>query len=116
VHTRYANPGVAHRHLEQVIGAVLRASALDAPEPRAAWVAAMDELAERAYRAYRELVYETPGFVDYFMAATPIREIGELRTSSRPTRRSQEGGIETLRAIPWVFSWNQSRANLPGWY
>ena len=116
VHTRYANPGIAHRHLEQLLGAVLLASTDVGGEPRPEWTACLDGLSERAHRAYRELVYETEGFIDYFMEATPIREIGELRSSSRPARRGGDQGIESLRAIPWVFSWNQSRANLPGWY
>jgi phosphoenolpyruvate carboxylase len=117
IHTRYANPAIAHRHLEQVIGAVLLASVEEAAEPEPAWLDCMVELSARAYRAYRDLVYDTPGFVDYFLQSTPIQEISELPTSSRPARRG--GGsaeIATLRAIPWVFSWTQSRANLPGWY
>jgi phosphoenolpyruvate carboxylase len=76
----------------------------------------MSELCERAYLAYRALVADTPGFIDYFLESTPIREISELRTASHPARRSLEGDIESLRAIPWVFSWTQCRVNLPGWY
>jgi phosphoenolpyruvate carboxylase len=66
--------------------------------------------------AYRALVYETPGFVDYFRAATPINEIAELKIGSRPTSRSKSMAIEDLRAIPWVLSWSQSRVMLPGWF
>jgi phosphoenolpyruvate carboxylase len=116
VHTRYANPGIAHRHLEQLLGAVLLASTEVRRDPQPEWIDCLDALSDRAYRAYRRLVYETDGFIDYFMEATPLQEIGELRSSSRPTRRTGDQGIESLRAIPWVFSWNQSRANLPGWY
>lgn len=117
VHTRYANPGIAHRHLEQVLSAVLVASTRVSPEPKSDWLRCMEELSTRAHREYRSLVYETDGFIDYFMDATPIREIGQLRSSSRPAIRSGgDAGIDSLRAIPWVFSWNQSRANLPGWY
>ena len=65
--------------------------------------------------AYRRLVYETPGFVDYFFAATPIREIAELNIGSRPASRKATRAIEDLRAIPWSFSWGQSRLALPGW-
>jgi phosphoenolpyruvate carboxylase len=115
VHTRFANPGIAHRHLEQVIGAVLRASLSDAPGPEESWVELMQRLSAVSLRAYRELV-NSPGFLEYFTEATPIREIGELRTTSRPARRASNDGLESLRAIPWVFSWNQSRANLPGWF
>jgi phosphoenolpyruvate carboxylase len=66
--------------------------------------------------AYRALVYETDGFVDYFRAATPIVEIAELKIGSRPASRSASTAIEDLRAIPWVFSWSQSRVMLPGWF
>jgi phosphoenolpyruvate carboxylase len=66
--------------------------------------------------AYRGLVYETPGFADYFFSATPIREIAELNIGSRPASRKATGAIEDLRAIPWSFSWGQCRVALPGWY
>jgi phosphoenolpyruvate carboxylase len=65
---------------------------------------------------YRALVYETPGFTDYFFAATPIREIAELNIGSRPASRKATRAIEDLRAIPWGFSWGQCRVALPGWY
>ena len=67
----------------------------------------MERLCEDAYRAFRSLVYETPGFVDFFQAATPIKEIAELHIGSRPAARKACGKIEDLRAIPWVFSWSQ---------
>jgi phosphoenolpyruvate carboxylase len=67
-------------------------------------------------KAYRALVYETPGFVDYFRAATPIAEIADLKIGSRPASRTASPAIEDLRAIPWVFSWSQSRVMLPGWF
>ena len=76
----------------------------------------MEELSERAYRAYRNLVYDTPGFTDYFFAATPIAEIAELNIGSRPASRKASRRIEDLRAIPWGFSWGQCRLLLPGWY
>ena len=66
--------------------------------------------------AYRALVYETPGFADYFFSATPIREIAELNIGSRPASRKASRAIEDLRAIPWSFSWGQCRVALPGWY
>jgi phosphoenolpyruvate carboxylase len=66
--------------------------------------------------AYRKLVYETPGFTDYFFSATPIREIAELNIGSRPASRKPTQKIEDLRAIPWGFSWGQCRLTLPGWY
>jgi len=118
---RYANPDIAHRHLEQTINAVLRASlrgpgSRDAREPRREWMRTMDRLSATAYEAYRALVYEDPSFTRYFHQATPIALVGDLRIGSRPARRKGGGRIEDLRAIPWVFSWTQSRHGLPGWF
>jgi phosphoenolpyruvate carboxylase len=76
----------------------------------------MDELSTTAMAAYRSLVYETPGFTDYFFSATPISEIAELNIGSRPAARKSTQRIEDLRAIPWGFSWGQCRLLLPGWY
>jgi phosphoenolpyruvate carboxylase len=76
----------------------------------------MEELSERAYNAYRNLVYDTPGFTDYFFSSTPIAEIAELNIGSRPASRKASRRIEDLRAIPWGFSWGQCRLLLPGWY
>ena len=116
--SRYAAPDLAYRHLEQVVSAVLLASApRSAPEVPALWRAEMDSLAQRARTAYRELVHGTPGFVDYWRGATPIDEIARLRIGSRPpSRRGRALAVADVRAIPWVFSWMQSRFNLPGWY
>src|SRR5262245_21376436 len=116
--SRYAERDLAHRHLEQIVSAVLLASA--DPHARgapAAWIAAMTGMASTASDAYRALVERTPGFLDFWRAATPIEEIARLRLGSRPAAR--RGGALThtdVRAIPWVFSWMQSRFNLPGWY
>lgn len=85
----------------------------DAPD---AFLAAADELSLTSMAAYRALVYETPGFTDYFFASTPIREIAELNIGSRPASRKATQKIEDLRAIPWGFSWGQCRLTLPGWY
>ena len=76
----------------------------------------MDVIANESRRAYRKLIYETPGFYDYFRKATPIDLIEQMRIGSRPSSRRNQSGIEDLRAIPWVFSWTQSRLVLPGWY
>jgi phosphoenolpyruvate carboxylase len=115
--SRYADPDLAHRHLEQIVSAVLLVSAEAGERVIASeWRAAMDVMATAARRAYRELV-DGPGFLDYWHGATPIDEISRLRLGSRPSAR--QGGALTLnavRAIPWVFSWMQSRFNLPGWY
>jgi phosphoenolpyruvate carboxylase len=80
------------------------------------WHGMMDVIADESRRAYRKLVYDTPGFYDYFRKATPIDLIERMRIGSRPSSRRSQSGIEDLRAIPWVFSWTQSRCMLPGWY
>jgi len=118
---RYGSSGVAERHLEQIVNAVLRASfASDDERPSPEWERLLERVAERAYRHYRALVYQTPAFLTYFEQATPIAEIGQLKIASRPARRTEPNakrtGIDELRAIPWVFSWMQSRHTLPGWY
>jgi phosphoenolpyruvate carboxylase len=116
--SRYAEPDLAHRHLEQIVSAVLLASGeVSARDVAPPWRAAMGGMATRARDAYRALVEGTSGFLDYWHAATPIDEISRLRLGSRPAAR--RGGPLTpkaVRAIPWVFSWMQSRFNLPGWY
>jgi phosphoenolpyruvate carboxylase len=112
---RYDDPAIAHRHLEQITWATLLVSAeADAPvDP--AWIARMEDLTHRSLAAYRALVDE-PGFIDYFVEATPIDEIERLPIGSRPVRRSGERTLGDLRAIPWVFSWTQNRHLLPAWY
>jgi phosphoenolpyruvate carboxylase len=119
---RYSNSDLAHRHLEQVVNAVLLASSpLRADDQErgvlAAWREEMQGMSDAAWHAYRDLVYETPGFLDFWQTATPIDEIARMHIGSRPTAR-REGTLEfeAVRAIPWVFSWMQSRFNLPGWY
>jgi phosphoenolpyruvate carboxylase len=114
--TRYANPEIAHRHLEQMIHAVLRASLGEPAPARPEWVNAMTRLARPALEAYRRLVYDDPGFLAYFRMATPIRMIEGLRIGSRPARRRAGDSLQELRAIPWVFAWTQSRHGLPGWF
>jgi phosphoenolpyruvate carboxylase len=116
---RYGHPAIARRHLEQVVHAVLIASApvrTADQTPRPDFQEAMAELATHAYRAYRRFVYETPETLEYWQQATPIREIGQLRIGSRPARRESSDPLAGLRAIPWVFSWMQSRHGLPGWF
>jgi phosphoenolpyruvate carboxylase len=114
---RYGHKSIAQRHLGQLINAVLRSSfAVDADLPDPVWERLAERLAESARRHYRELVYETPDFLSYFEQATPLNEIGSLKIASRPARRNSVQDIDQLRAIPWVFSWMQSRHTLPGWY
>ena len=114
---RYGHPGIAERHLEQVVHAVLHTSFPgegDQPEPR--HLAVLDKLAPAACRHYRGLVYDDPDFLDYFRQATPIEEIVQLKIGSRPSKRGKSTSLDQLRAIPWVFSWMQCRHTLPGWY
>jgi phosphoenolpyruvate carboxylase len=116
---RYGNPAVARRHLEQVVNAVLLASAPGFERkfvPQPVWRETMDELAAAAHRAYRHFIYESPATLEYWQQATPIREIGQLRIGSRPARRQSPDPLAGLRAIPWGFSWMQSRHGLPGWF
>jgi phosphoenolpyruvate carboxylase len=120
IEERYGNTAVARRHLEQVVHAVLMSSAPSHygahTTPKAEWRQAMDELAAISYRAYRKLIYETPELLDYWQQATPIHEISQMRIGSRPSRRTSSATFTSLRAIPWGFSWMQSRHVLPGWY
>ncbi len=115
--SKYANRDIGRRNLEALVAATVRATLDEAPrEEHAEYHAAMEEISAAAIASYRGLVYETPGFVDYFRASTPIREIAELNIGSRPASRKPSQRIEDLRAIPWVFSWAQCRVMLPGWY
>ena len=115
---KYSNAEVGRRNLEVLAAATLEATLLGAAgrAPKPAYLAALETLSGSAYSAYRHLVYETPGFEDYFWESTVISEIAELNIGSRPASRNQSRSIETLRAIPWVFSWAQCRLMLPGWY
>ena len=115
--SKYANREIGRRNLEALFAATARASADEKPhDGHETFLAAMDELSDGAMAAYRDLVYGTPGFVEYFRATTPINEIAELNIGSRPASRKKSNAIEDLRAIPWVFSWAQCRVMLPGWY
>lgn len=113
---RYSNPEIADRHLNQVLHAVFISTAKlnDRTVPQA-WHALMDDLTEVGRLAYRDLVYESEGFLDYWQQTTPISELSRLQISSRPAKRST-GGFSAMRAIPWVFSWMQSRAIIPSWF
>ena len=118
INEKYGLRGIALRNLEQVIGSVALATAIpkhmgsEKPE----WHAMMDVIAAESRNVYRELVYHTPDFYDYFRLATPIDVIEQMRIGSRPSSRRSQQGVEDLRAIPWVFAWSQSRFLLPGWY
>ncbi len=113
---RYDDAHIAFRHLEQITFATFLVEAQVEQEPLDHWVDKAHALGESAYRAYRALV-EMPKFVDYFRSATPIAVIEELPIGSRPARRrSGPATLDSLRAIPWVFAWTQSRALIPAWY
>jgi len=117
IHRKYGIRALALRNLEQTTGAVLRATLR--PRPRDAreekWKEVAKALAEASRAHYRALVHEHPDFPDYFRAATPVDVIERLQIGSRPSRR-RDGGINNLRAIPWVFAWSQNRSGLTGWY
>ena len=122
ISSKFSNPEIGRRNLELLVAATLEASLMPHGEDAAQveqfrrFEGVMAELSQRAYKAYRNLVYETPGFTDYFFAATPIAEIAELNLGSRPASRKSTRRIEDLRAIPWGFSWGQCRLLLPGWF
>ncbi len=115
VQAKFGLPGLAVRTLELYTTATLDATLAPSSQPEPAWRARMDGLAARARDAYREVVYDTPRFVEYFRVATPEPELEDLTIASRPARRRSGGGVETLRAIPWVFAWTQTRLMLPSW-
>lgn len=112
---RYGNPDIAYRHLQQVINAALLALGKPSEQADSAWFTVMEALSESSRVYYRNFVYETQGFLNYWQEATPINELAQLPIGSRPAKRSK-GGFESIRAIPWVFSWMQSRAIIPSWY
>jgi phosphoenolpyruvate carboxylase len=121
---KYGLPDIALRNLELVVAGVIKASlpangsqeTTISEEQRQQWAEIMSELSAKAYTYYRRLIYDDPGFLPFFEQATPILELGWLNLGSRPARRSRGRNLEELRAIPWVFSWMQSRYVLPSWY
>jgi len=115
--SKYTNPEIGRRNLETLVAATLEATLLQPTKPASpAFLKAAAALSESSMAAYRALVYDTPGFTEYFFSSTPIREIAELNIGSRPASRTASQKIEDLRAIPWGFSWGQCRLTLPGWY
>jgi phosphoenolpyruvate carboxylase len=112
---KYSVPEIAHRELELAASATLAASALATHERHQLFERVVQEMADSSALLYRTVVHDDPDFVKFFAAVTPIEEISRLRLGSRPARRRAEGGIDDLRAIPWVFSWTQSRIVLPAW-
>ena len=115
--SKYANPEIGRRNLETLVAATLEATLLQPTKSASAkFLETASSLSLSSMAAYRALVYETPGFTDYFFQSTPLREIAELNLGSRPASRKASQKIEDLRAIPWGFSWGQCRLTLPGWY
>ncbi|MEI6029121.1 MAG: phosphoenolpyruvate carboxylase [Betaproteobacteria bacterium] len=114
--SKYAHPEIGRRNLETLVAATLEATLLHPTKgaPKS-FTDAATALSQASFTAYRQIVYETPGFTDWFFAATPLREIAELNIGSRPASRKATRAIEDLRAIPWSFSWGQCRLGLPGW-
>ncbi len=114
--SKYANPEIGRRNLETLVAATLEATLLQPTKPATrTFLDAAAELSEASMDAYRGLVYDTPGFTDYFFGATPLKELAQLNIGSRPASRKALEKIEDLRAIPWGFSWGQCRLTLPGW-
>ncbi|BEP63032.1 phosphoenolpyruvate carboxylase [Variovorax sp. V213] len=115
--SKYANREIGRRNLETLVAATLEATLLpQAKSAPATFLSAAGELSTASMAAYRRLVYETPGFGDYFFGSTPIREIAELNIGSRPASRNPSHKIDDLRAVPWSFSWGQCRLTIPGWF
>ena len=115
--SKYSDPDIGRRNLETLVAATLEATLLKpVSSEKPAHMEVMEAMSATAFAAYRNLVYETPGFVQFFRTATPITEIADLNVGSRPASRKKSDAIEDLRAIPWVFSWSLSRIMLPGWY
>ncbi len=114
---RYSNADISRRHLHQVLNAVILSlgnAAESHIQPE--WADTMAALSEYGRQAYRNFVYETDGFIDFWQSASPINELSRLNISSRPAKRGGKGGFAAMRAIPWVFSWMQNRAIIPSWF
>jgi phosphoenolpyruvate carboxylase len=112
---KYAVPEIAHRELELAASATLATGRSRPHHESELFERLLAEMAEDSAAVYRSIVHDNPEFVTFFETVTPVHEISRLRLGSRPARRSQARGIDDLRAIPWVFSWTQSRIVLPAW-
>ncbi|MEM1403513.1 MAG: phosphoenolpyruvate carboxylase [Pseudomonadota bacterium] len=115
IRTKLGMTGLAVKTFALYTSAILEAQVISPPAPKPEWRETMDRLAESSCNAYRRVVRDTADFITYFREATPEGELSVLPLASRPTRRKQGGGIESLRAIPWIFSWTQNRLMLPSW-
>ena len=115
VQAKYGLPGMAEETLQIYIGAVLEASLSPPPAPAAAWQDLISQLSRDAHDEFQEIVRKHPDFAEYFRLATPQQELGNLKIGSRPARRGKGSDIQSLRAIPWIFAWTQTRLMLPAW-
>lgn len=119
ISAKFADPERARQNLEALVSATIESTVLRSSpthEVDARFLEIASELAETSQQAYRKMIYDTPGFADWFRAITPVGELSSMNIGSRPASRTQSGRIEDLRAIPWVFSWSQCRLMLPGWF
>ncbi len=112
---KYGMPDIAVHNMELCTEAVLEATLMPGPGPEPEWREQMENMTQRSLKEYRAIVREDPMFVPYFRSATPEQELAKLPLGSRPAKRRQEGGVESLRAIPWIFAWTQIRLMLPAW-
>jgi len=112
---KFGLPKVAVQSLSQYAAAVLEANLLPPPAPKQEWRDLMQQFSDQSCQEYRHFVREEPDFVPYFRSVTPEVELGKLALGSRPAKRKPNGGIESLRAIPWIFAWSQNRLMLPAW-
>ncbi len=115
IQAKFGLKGIAERNLELYTTAVAEATLAPPNPPEAGWRGLMDQLAATSCRVYRDMVRETPDFIEYFRHATPEHEISHLAIGSRPARRKPTLGVDSLRAIPWIFAWTQTRLLLPAW-
>ena len=111
----FGHSGIAERTPDLFTAGVLAESFEQRVEPKDDWREMMERLADVSCENYRHIVRKDPQFVPYFRAATPEQELSGLNVGSRPAKRNPRGGVESLRAIPWVFAWTQIRLNLPAW-
>lgn len=115
IQVKFSNPKVAVRTLEMYTAATVDATLNPPTRPEPEWRDRLNALSQVAFKQYRSVVRDMDRFVEYFRAATPEQELGALNIGSRPARRRKAGGLETLRAIPWIFAWTQNRLCLPSW-
>lgn len=112
---KFGLPKVAIQSLSLYTAAILEANLLPPPAPKQQWRDVMDQFSEQSCQEYRHFIRDDPDFVPYFRSVTPELELGKLALGSRPSKRKPNGGVESLRAIPWIFAWSQNRLMLPTW-